>query len=118
MTRPPRTRVVDRVNAALRDRSAAGLLGAFVQAGRDCAAAEARGDVRDGLIDMPLPFRAAELLGLDADLLVANAAEQLDGPAAGLLREYAARPDRADVGAMGWALEASDAGWRFTGWGA
>lgn len=118
MTRPSRPRVVDRVNTALRDGSRDGLLGAFVQAGRECALAEARGDVRDGLIDMPLPFRAAELLGVDADLLVATAMEQLDAPAAGLLRQYAARPDRADVGAMGWALETSDAGWRFSGWGA
>lgn len=37
---------------------------------------------------------------------------------AALLREFAAREDRADVEALGWSIVASDAGWRLTGWGA
>jgi hypothetical protein len=111
-------RPVDLANAALVDRSRGAVLGVFVAAATSCAAEEARGDVRDGLIDMPLAFRAAELLGLDADALVEDALGQVEGRAAALLSEYAARDDRADVEAMGWTVAASDAGWRFTGWGA
>jgi len=88
---------------AVRERSRSTLLGAFVAAGRRVAAEEARGDVRDGLLDLPLPFDAARLLDLDADELVERALEQLDRRAAELLREFAARPDRADIAAMGWA---------------
>jgi len=87
---------------AVRERSESTLLGAFVAAGRRVAAEEARGDVREGLIDRPLPFDAARLLALDADDLVERALEQLDGRGADLLREFAARPDRADIAAMGW----------------
>jgi hypothetical protein len=93
------------------------VLGVLVAAATSCAEEEARGDVRDGLIDMPLAFRVADLLGLDADALVEEALGHVEGRAAALLREFAGREDRADVGAMGWSVVASDAGWRFTGWG-
>jgi hypothetical protein len=112
------SRVIDLANESLAERSRGAVIGVFVTAARSCAEAEARGDVRDGLIDMPLAFRAADLLGLDVDALVEHALGQVEGRAAALLSEYAARDDRADVEAMGWSVAASDAGWRFTGWGA
>ncbi len=110
-------RPVDLANAALVEGSRGAVLGVLVAAATSCAEEEARGDVRDGLIDMPLAFRAAILLGLDADALVEEALGQLDGRAAALLRAFADRGDRADVEAMGWTVVASGAGWRFTGWG-
>ena len=111
-------RVVDLANAALREPSGSAVVGVLVTAARRCAAEQARGDVRDGLIDMPLPFRAAELLELDVDVLVDDALALLDGPAADCLRAFAARPDRTDARCMGWAEETTAAGVRFTGWGA
>jgi hypothetical protein len=110
-------RVVDLANAALVERSHGAALGVLIAAATSCAEEEARGDVRDGLIDMPLAFRAADLLGLDADALVEEALGRVEGRAAALLREFAGRGDRAAVEAMGWAVVASDAGWRFIGWG-
>jgi hypothetical protein len=114
--RPPR--VVDYVNAALADRSPPAVVGALVQAARACAEADARGDVRDGLIDMPLAFRAAELLGLDVDHVVEQALIRLEPAAAAQLRAYAGRPDRCDVRCMGWDEVSDRAGVRFAGWGA
>lgn len=110
-------RPVDLANAALVERSRSAVLGVVVAAARSCAEEEARGDVRDGLIDMPLPFRAADLLGFDADALVEEALGHVEGRAAALLRAFADREDRAGVEAMGWSVVVSDAGWRFTGWG-
>jgi hypothetical protein len=98
--------VADLAARAVRDRSESVLLGAFVAAGRGAAEEEARGDLRDGLIDMPLPFDAAGLLGLDADELVGRAADRLEQRAAELLRQFAGRPDRADISAMGWRTAA------------
>lgn len=114
--RPPR--VVDRVNAALADRSPSAVVGALVQAARACAEEEARGDVRDGLIDMPLALRAAELLGLDVDHVVEQALPRLEPGAAAQLRAYAGRPDRCDVRCMGWNEVSDGGGVRFAGWGA
>ena len=87
---------------AVREASEATLLGAFVAAGRQLAQAEREGDIRDGLIEMPLPFRSARKLGLDADGLVDRAAEHLDDREEELLRVFAARDDRDDVEAMNY----------------
>ncbi|MGL6278793.1 MAG: hypothetical protein ACRC50_04470 [Gaiella sp.] len=111
-------RVVDLANVALDEGTEGAVVGVLVAAARRCAEEEARGDVRDGLIDMPLPFRAAELLGLDLEALVERALELLDGRAADCLRSYAARPDRCDVRCMGWREEQTESGVRFAGWGA
>ena len=97
--------VSDLATGALRERSASAVVGTLVAAARSCAAEEARGDVRDGLIDMPLAFDAAARLGLDADALVEQALALLDGRAADLLAEFAARPDRDEIGGMAWSLE-------------
>jgi hypothetical protein len=86
--------------AAVRERSRELLLAAFVAAARRVAAEEARGDVRDGLIEMSLPFRSAVLLGLDADALVAEARPGLDRREAELLDDFAARDDRDDIEAF------------------
>jgi hypothetical protein len=95
------------------------VLGVLVEAARSCAAEEARGDVRDGLIDMPLGFRVAELLDLDGDALVERALLQLEGRAAALLTDFATRPDRSDVRAMAWNEVRLEGGRvQFTGWGA
>jgi hypothetical protein len=64
------------------------LLEAFVAAARLGAAQE---DDREGLIDMPLPFEAAERLGLDADTLVAEASDHLSDDEAEFLHAFAVR---------------------------
>jgi hypothetical protein len=94
--------VGDAATAVARSGSVDALPALFVLAARACALAKARGDVRDGLVDMPLPFRVAELLRAEADVAVAAALSTLDGDAAELLGAFAARADRGDVGAMGW----------------
>jgi hypothetical protein len=105
--------VGDAATAVVRSGSVAALPALFVLAARACARAEARGDVRDGLADMPLPFRAAELLCGDADVAVASALSSLDGAAAELLGAFASRADRGDVGAMGWREEGEGERFRF-----
>ena len=85
------------------------MLGAFVAGARELARQEREGDIRDGLIDMPLPFRSARKLGLDADELVERAAEHLDDREEELLRTFAGRDDREDIDAMNW-VESWDEG--------
>jgi hypothetical protein len=87
------------VQRALETRDRETLLEAFVAAARFGAAAP---DFRDGLIDMPLPFDAAQRLGLDADALVEEAATHLSEHEEDFLRTFAGRADRDDVAAMGW----------------
>jgi len=77
---------------------------AFGDAGRQVARAEELGDVRDGLINMPLPFDAATRLGVDVEEAVARAAALVGGRGGELLEQFARRADRADVGAMGWVV--------------
>jgi hypothetical protein len=110
MSRP---RVSDLAARAVREGSDALVVDALVLAARACAAEEEAGDVRDGLIDMPLPFRAAALLSLDADAALAEALAALDGRAAELLAQFGARPDRADIGVMGWRESREGGAFRF-----
>jgi hypothetical protein len=91
---------------AVNERSSEILLAAFVAAARFATSAERAGDVRDGLIAMPLPFHAAERLGVDADAVVAEAVDQLDPDEEALLHAFAGRSDRADVAAMNWNVPA------------
>jgi hypothetical protein len=86
------------------------LLEAFVAAARLAAQAEELGDIRDGLIDMPLPFHAAERLGRDPDRLVQEALDQLDAREGDILLAFAGRPDRSDIEAMGYSESPGDAG--------
>ncbi len=65
------------------------------------ALADEHGDIRDGLVDLPLPFAASMRPGLDTDALVEEALHQLDDDEAAILRTFAVRGDRADVAAMG-----------------
>ncbi|MGI9111747.1 MAG: hypothetical protein ACR2GT_06080 [Gaiellaceae bacterium] len=90
---------------AVRERSAELVDQAFADAARQVAGAEELGDVRDGLINMPLPFDAAAGIGVDADEAVARAVALVGGRDAELLEEFARRPDRADPGSMGWVVE-------------
>jgi hypothetical protein len=93
---------------AVNARSRAALLEAFVEAARFAASMERAGDVRDGLMSMPLPFDAAARFGVDADEIVVEALEQLEPDEAVLLRAFAARADRDDIAAMHWAAEGDD----------
>jgi hypothetical protein len=92
------------VNARSRD----ALLAAFVAAARFAASMERAGDVRDGLLSMPLRFDAAARLGVDADVVVEEALEQLEADEAVLLRAFAARADRDDIAAMHWRAGGDD----------
>ncbi|MBA2537400.1 MAG: hypothetical protein H0V20_08230 [Actinobacteria bacterium] len=88
---------------AVQARSEQHLLESFIAAAEGAAMAERLGDVRDGLLDMPLPFRSAQKLGVDANGLLARAEGHLTERSRELLREFAVRPDRDDIEAMGYA---------------